>query len=236
MGLASPPIQQQLLQLPSRAQVVDALKQAARSASDRTIWVFPAGNSGLAIPSGSASYAIYIPELRNHVLAAVALGADGAIWSNSNRCGAAAPALHCSSGKSFQLRIISSTNAPTYATTYGTSNAAPTVAAALAILKQAFPSIGNDELVTRLLSHSQQVRHIRKFVNLRAGCRRPGYRHSPRRTKPNSDRKFGERKVSANDPFNSPNCCSHRKRAGARFRRTPLDGPGRTEHSVLRSI
>ena len=149
LGISSNPTA--LLQLPSRAQVVDALKQAARSASDRTIWVFPAGNSGLAIPSGTASYAIYIPELRNHVLAAVALGADGAIWSNSNRCGAAAPHCIAAPGKAFSAQYIS-TNAPTYATTYGTSNAAPTVAAALAILKQAFPSIGNDELVTRLLS------------------------------------------------------------------------------------
>ena len=82
---------QVLLQIPSRAQVVDALKQAAKSASDRTIWVFSAGNSGLAIPSGTASYPIYIAELRSHVLAAVALGEDGAIWGDSNRCGTATP-------------------------------------------------------------------------------------------------------------------------------------------------
>ena len=103
------------------------------------------------MPRGTASYAIYIPELRDHVLAAVALGADGAIWSNSNRCGAAAPHCIAAPGKAFSAQY-SSTNTPTYATTYGTSNATPTVAGALAILKQAFPSIGNDELVTRLLS------------------------------------------------------------------------------------
>ena len=149
LGISSNPTA--LLQLPSRAQVVDALKQAGRSASDRTIWVFPAGNSGLAIPSGTASYAIYIPELQGHVLSAVALGADGAIWRDSNRCGTAAPHCIAAPGKAFSA-YYSTTNTPTYATTYGTSNAAPTVAGALAILKQAFPSIGNDELVTRLLS------------------------------------------------------------------------------------
>ena len=140
-----------LLELSSRAQVVDALKQTARSASARTIWVFAAGNDGESAPDGIASYAIYKPELRNHVLAAVALGADGAIWGDSNRCGAAA--AHCIAvpGKAFSA-YYSTTSAPTYATTYGTSNAAPTVAGALAILKQAFPSIGNDELVTRLLA------------------------------------------------------------------------------------
>ena len=137
------------------------------------------------------------------------LGADGAIWGNSNRCGAAAPHCIAAPGKAFSAQY-SSTNTPTYATTYGTSNAAPTVAGALAILKQAFPSIGNDELVTRLLEHSQQIRHLCQFINLRAGCRRPGYRHPPRRATPNSARKFSKRKVGANEPFNSPYCCSHR--------------------------
>ena len=149
LGIASNP--PALLQIPSRAQVVDALKQTARSASDRTIWVFPAGNSGLAMPRGTASYAIYIPELQGHVLSAVALGEDGAIWRDSNRCGTAAPHCIAAPGKAFSA-YYSTTNTPTYATTYGTSNAAPTVAGALAILKQAFPSIGNDELVTRLLA------------------------------------------------------------------------------------
>ena len=149
LGIASNPTA--LLQVSSRAQVVDALKQAGRLASDRTIWVFPAGNDGLAMPRGTASYAIYVPELQGHVLSAVALGADGAIWSNSNRCGTASPHCIAAPGKAFSA-YYSTTNTPTYATTYGTSNAAPTVAGALAILKQAFPSIGNDELVTRLLT------------------------------------------------------------------------------------
>ena len=60
------------------ARIADALKQAGRLASDRTIWVFPAGNRGDAMPRGTASYAIYIPELRDHVLSAVALGEDRA--------------------------------------------------------------------------------------------------------------------------------------------------------------
>ena len=141
------------LEIPSPyARIADALKQAGRSASDRTIWVFPAGNDGMASPTGSnASYAILVPELRDHVLSAVALGEDGAIWGDSNRCGAAAPHCIAAPGKAFSASY-STTNTPTYATTYGTSNATPTVAGALAILKQAFPTIGNDEIVTRLLS------------------------------------------------------------------------------------
>ena len=104
----------------------------------------------MATPKGTASYAIYIPELRNHVLSAVALGEDGAIWADSNRCGAAATHCIAAPGKAFSAEY-STTNVPTYLTSYGTSNATPAVAGALAILKQAFPSIGNDEIVTRLL-------------------------------------------------------------------------------------
>ena len=183
LGISSNPTE--LLKLPSRAQIVDALKQTARSASDRTIWVFPAGNSGLSIPSGTASYAIYIPELRDHVLAAVALGENGAIWGNSNRCGAAAPHCIAAPGKAFSA-YYSTTNTPTYATTYGTSNAAPTVAGALAILKQAFPSIGNDELVTRLLStanksgiYANQQIYGQGVVDLDAATRPSGQRQIP---------------------------------------------------------
>ena len=150
-GLGGLGIYPDLLAERSLVLVVDALKQAGRSAIDRTIWVFPAGNDGLAMPRGTAAYAIYFPELRNHVLSAVALDSDGAIAADSNRCGAAAPHCIAAPGKVFSAHYWTA-NTPTYATTYGTSNATPTVAGALAILKQAFPSIGNDELVTRLLS------------------------------------------------------------------------------------
>ena len=139
------------LEYPEYARQIDALKQAGRSASDRTIWVFGAGNRGHATPAGTSSIAIHVPELRDHVLSAVALDEDGAIWVDSNRCGAAAPHCIAAPGKAFSAHYWTA-NTPTYATTYGTSNATPTVAGALAILKQAFPSIGNDELVTRLLS------------------------------------------------------------------------------------
>ena len=110
----------------------------------------------MATPRGTASYAIYIPELRDHVLSAVALGEDGAIWVDSNRCGAAATHCIAAPGKAFSAEY-STTNVPTYLTSYGTSNATPTVAGALAILKQAFPSIGNDELVARLFATANKT-------------------------------------------------------------------------------
>ena len=139
------------LEYPEYARQIDALKQAGRSASARTIWVFGAGNRGHATPAGTSSIAIHVPELRDHVLSAVALGEDGEIWVDSNRCGAAAPHCIAAPGIAFSAHYWTA-NTPTYATTEGTSNATPAVAGALAILKQAFPSIGNDELVTRLLS------------------------------------------------------------------------------------
>ena len=235
LGISSNPTA--LLQLPSRAQVVDALKQTGRSASDRTIWVFPAGNDGLEMPRGTASYAIYIPELQGHVLSAVALGADGAIWRDSNRCGTAAPHCIAAPGKAFSA-YYSTTNTPTYVTTYGTSNAAPTVAASLAILKQAFPSIGNDELVTRLLSPqptkpaSMPIQQIygQGVVDLDAATR-------PVWTKAKS--RLGNsvrgRSVSMH-PSTIQTAVSTGDALAQGFAGRRTDDPGRTEHSVLRSI
>ena len=113
-------------------------------------------------------------------------------WAQMGRFGviptaAAAAAPHCiaAPGKAFSAQY-SSTNTPTYVTTYGTSNAAPTVAASLAILKQAFPSIGNDELVTRLLStanksgiYANQQIYGQGVVDLDAATRPVGLNQIP---------------------------------------------------------
>ena len=174
------------LRLPQYVPVVDALRQADRPASGRTIWVFPAENRSLATPSGFASYGIYILELRDHVLSAVALDEDGAIWSDSNRCGTADSYCIAAPGKAFSALYSPPTKKPTYATTYGTSNATPVVAAALAILKQAFPSIGNHELVRRLLStanksgiYEDTAIYGQGVVDLDAATRPYGQSHIP---------------------------------------------------------
>ena len=124
-----------------------ALRQASTALADRTIWVFPAGNYSESHPSGIAYLPVHFPELRGHVIAAVAVDRNGIIADYSNRCGnardfcIAAPGEHRIPRDGGGFTLVS-----------GTSFAVPAVAGALAILKQAFPSIGHDELVQRLYS------------------------------------------------------------------------------------
>ena len=74
------------------------------------------------------------------------------IASYSNRCGAASAFCIAAPGRHY---APSGENG--YTTAQGTSYAAPTVAGSLAILKQAFPSLGNDELVTRLFDTANKT-------------------------------------------------------------------------------
>ena len=147
----------------ARGGAIFALRQADTPAAQRTIWVFAAGNEELQHPSGNAALPYFIPELKSHVIAAVGLGEDGAILSYSNRCGAAQDFCIAAPGQTYTAagrELYEETHGavtdaewqqnPAYQEFEGTSAAAPTVAGSLAILKQAFPELGNPELVTRL--------------------------------------------------------------------------------------
>ena len=86
------------------------------------------------------------------MIVAVALDSNGAIADYSNQCGVASTFCIAAPGRHY---VPSGTNG--YVTVQGTSLAAPTVAGSLAILKQAFPSLGNDELVTRLFATANKT-------------------------------------------------------------------------------
>ena len=129
---------------------VNAVAQEDRMPSDRTIYVWAAGNAGL-ISSDRSSPEILpglphlIPELRGHYLAVVAVDENGDIRDYSSRCGVAvgfclAARDNPESGRG------------------GTSFAAPRVSGALARLKAQFPTLGNDEIVTRLLATADDSR------------------------------------------------------------------------------
>ena len=126
---------------------LSALRQTSTSAANRTVWVYGAGNYADPYPIGAGYFPVHFPELRGHVIAAVALDSDGVIADYSNQCGAASTFCIAAPGRHY---VPSGPNG--YVTVQGTSLAAPTVAGSLAILKQAFPSLGNDELVTRLFA------------------------------------------------------------------------------------
>ncbi len=131
---------------------LSALRQTSTSAANRTVWVYGAGNESKPYPLGAGYFPVHIPELRGHVIAAVALDSDGVIADYSNHCGAASTFCIAAPGHHY---APSGPNG--YVTVQGTSYAAPTVAGALAILKQAFPSLGNDELVTRLFATANKT-------------------------------------------------------------------------------
>ena len=86
------------------------------------------------------------------MIVAVALDSNGVIADYSNHCGAASTFCIAAPGRHY---VPSGPNG--YVTVQGTSLAAPTVGGSLAILKQAFPSLGNDELVTRLFATANKT-------------------------------------------------------------------------------
>lgn len=158
---------------------IDALKQLNKSRGDRSIFVIAAGNAyndldefGNVVDASSPELLpglpYLFPELKDHVLAVAAVDSSGEISFFSNRCGAAAD--FCLSapgggdangdGNFDNDEIIWGPSPPPadgepdsdyYAGTLGTSFAAPLVSGSLALLKQMFPSVGNHELVNRLL-------------------------------------------------------------------------------------
>ena len=75
-------------------RLVDAVAQEDRMPSDRTIYVWAAGNAGLissdrSSPEIAAGLPHLIPELRGHYLAVVAVDENGDIRDYSSRCGVA---------------------------------------------------------------------------------------------------------------------------------------------------
>jgi subtilisin family serine protease len=158
---------------------IDALKQLNKNRGDRSIFVIAAGNAwndfdefGNVVDASSPELLpglpYLFPELKDHVLAVAAVDSSGEISFFSNRCGAASD--FCLSapgggdanndGEFDNDEIIWGPSPPPadgependyYAGTLGTSFAAPLVSGSLALLKQLFPTVGNHELVNRLL-------------------------------------------------------------------------------------
>ena len=158
---------------------LDALRQFNKPRGDRSIFVIAAGNAwndldefentvDATSPELLPGLPYLFPELKDHVLAVAAVDSSGEISFYSNHCGAAAD--FCLSapgggdangdGDFDSDEIIWGPSPPPadgeperdyYAGTIGTSFAAPLVSGSLALLKQMFPSVGNHELVNRLL-------------------------------------------------------------------------------------
>ena len=138
--------------------------------ADRSIIVWSAGNGGTRADGDSPTIlpglGVYFERLRPHVIAVVNVRRDGHIASGSNRCGLAKSFCIAAPGTGLVApgSVTDQTGPLTYFASFsGTSAAAPVVSGALAVMRSFFrnppgspmagePSLGNTELVTRLLA------------------------------------------------------------------------------------
>lgn len=154
-------------------RTLNALRQANKVLADRSIFIVSAGNANgqtddmgnpvdASSPEILAGLPYLFPELKDHMLAVVAVDITGEIAFYSNRCGVAADFCLAAPGggdngeNDFVWGPIPTPAGENpdlfyYGGAAGTSFAAPMVSGALALLKSMFPSVGHHELVDRLL-------------------------------------------------------------------------------------
>ncbi len=149
---------------------IEAIAQADTPASERTVYVWAAGNAngeidadGSVVSATSvevvAGLPARIPQLRGHSLAVVATDRQGRIADFSNRCGIAkdfclaapgvdikgpVPGAYCTDGRRDCYLTLDEA---------GTSSAAPFVTGGLGLLAQHYRGqLGNREIVARILA------------------------------------------------------------------------------------
>ena len=164
---------------------IDALSQQNKSRGQRSIFVISAGNAYNNLdefdntveadsPELLPGLPYLFPELKDHMLAVVAVDDSGEIAFYSNRCGVAADFCLAAPGGGdgnsngsvetheriwgpVPPEASAEANAHYYGGAIGTSFAAPVVSGSLALLKQMFHSVGNHEQVTRLLTTADKT-------------------------------------------------------------------------------
>lgn len=124
-------------------------------ARGRAIHVWAAGNEGEDNPAVSTIWPLFFPQTEGYSLTVAALGDDGRIGRQSNRCGVAsafclaAPGGVAVGGSAY-TRLARAGGG--YRVAHGTSYAAPYVSGALALVMQAFGNqLSLPEYVQRLL-------------------------------------------------------------------------------------
>jgi hypothetical protein len=112
--------------------------------ANNAIVVFAAGNEGNSQVGAFAALPTYYADLKKGWIAAVATDANGVIASWSNRCGAAADWCLAAVGSN----VISTYTNGGYAKASGTSFAAPAISGGAAILKQMWPRLSNERILS----------------------------------------------------------------------------------------
>tara|TARA_B100000029_G_scaffold515716_1_gene624184 strand:+ start:29680 stop:32151 length:2472 start_codon:yes stop_codon:yes gene_type:complete len=157
-------------------KTIEAMAQLDTNDSDKTIFVWSAGNAGsyadqgvdFSSPEVLPGIAAYISEVQGHSIAVVSIDESGEISDFSSRCGIAAEYCIAAPGAEITVAYPVSqsdqgiyddvdrdceTNNSCYAITNGTSFASPFVAGGLAVIADHFEGqLGSTELVERLFA------------------------------------------------------------------------------------
>ena len=157
-------------------KTIEEMAQMNTPDSDKTIYVWAAGNAGsyaddgvdFSSPELLPGMSVYIPEIQNHSIAVVSIDEDGEISDFSNLCGIAADFCIAAPGGDITVAYpVTSEDQGIYddgaypceltnncfAVANGTSFASPFVAGGLAVIAEYFDGqLGSTEIVQRMFA------------------------------------------------------------------------------------
>ena len=135
---------------------IEAFRNSAAAGS---LMVISTGNESQPHPDLLAGAPYWFPELRDNWLAVTALDEDGDLAPYANRCGVAAGWCLAAPGGGHEPGIYSVNSKGGYTYMSGTSMAAPHVAGAAALVKEAFPYFTAYHLQQTLLTTATDMGH-----------------------------------------------------------------------------
>ena len=148
-----------LAAVPVGITTINAFKQDGYD--DKIIIVRPVSNESKPQPSSSAGLPHFVPELKGHYIAAMAVHEDGTVGQLSNHCGLAAEWCIATPSSGVPILYSGLENGDTVHKIYashGTSGSAPQVSAGLALMQQMFrDQLSSEELVTRLCTTANKT-------------------------------------------------------------------------------
>ncbi len=133
-------------------EILDVGRAMSEAAGNGRIIVVAAGNDGGANPTFPAAF-VGTGNIDGLGIAVGSVDANNNISTFSNRCGSVADSCLVAPGENVDAPLINNR----FGEVSGTSFAAPLVAGSAAVIKAAFPGVGNREVVNRLFTTAQDL-------------------------------------------------------------------------------